>query len=59
MLAKKYKNIPNKLQKTLFTKLIPKMLLLLMLKTQTAGPNGLTFFEGTHEYPGDNIGSFL
>ena len=23
---------------------------------QTAGPNGLTFFEGTHEYPGGNIG---
>ena len=57
MLAKKYNNIPNKLQKTFFTKLIPKMLLLLMLKT--AGPNGLIFFEGTHGYPGDNIGSFL
>ena len=22
---------------------------------QTAGPNGLTFFEGTHEYPGGNV----
>ena len=23
---------------------------------RTAGPNGLTFFEGTHGYPGTNIG---
>ena len=22
---------------------------------QTTGPNGLTFFEGTQEYPGGNI----
>ena len=29
---------------------------MLPIAGQTAGPNGLTFFEGTHGYSGGNIG---
>ena len=29
---------------------------MLAIAVQTAGPNGLTFFEGTHGCPGSNIG---
>ena len=28
---------------------------MLAVADQTAEPNGLTFFEGTHRYPGSNI----
>ena len=43
-------------QAFLFINIIKQDIHMLPIAAQTAGPNELTFFEGTHGYPGGNIG---
>ena len=43
----------------LYNKAICSYIYMSVIAGQTAGPKGLTFFEGTHGYPGGNVGKLI